>query len=144
MFVIQLIWIVPFLIFYIQIIYGAVSSSGFASPTATPFPPFFSLFGVSIMVTVMVLAFIMSPVLTSLQGLGSWAIARGVPFKEALAWSWARVRAHFMGWWWTGFVISIVSGMGGLACYVGALVTIPWAALAFAEIAAFEGDEWDN
>ncbi len=90
-----------------------------------------------------VVAVVFGPALESVRSLGSWAIAKGRPFKEALFWGYERVKAHFFGWWLTGLVITFLSGIGTIACYVGVFVTVPWSMLAWAQIAGDEGgDSW--
>jgi hypothetical protein len=136
------VWAVPLMIVYMITVFSFMIP-GMTNPSAPPAPPSFPSFPIGIIIAValiVVVAFVMGPPLLSLQYLGSWAIARGVPFKAALGWAWERLRKHFFGWWWAGFAISFISSIGVLACYVGMLATMPWAVLAFTELASYEGD----
>jgi hypothetical protein len=84
---------------------------------------------------------IVGPIFNSFAYMSSWAIANGVPFSEAINWAWQRIKAHFASWWLAGLALNIISALGAIFCYIGALVTAPWAYLAWAEIVGDMGDE---
>jgi hypothetical protein len=85
-----------------------------------------------------------SPAILSILGLTAWAIARGVRFNKAFRWGWLRYWRYPLRWWWAGLVLNFVGAIGFIACYLGLLISLPWAALAAAEIAGYEGEPMED
>ena len=123
---------------------GSPSSYSPFSPYS-PFPAslFTGMLGIAYF-SVIGLAILFSPILVAILSLTAWAIARGVPFKPAFGWGWQRFWRYPLQWWWAAVVINGAAGIGAILCYVGMLLTFPWAALAAAEIAGYEGEPADD
>ncbi len=85
--------------------------------------------------------FFYGPVIISIGALSGWAIALGRPFGEAFAWAWRRVWKHLFHWWWAGLVLTCLALIGLLPCGIFVLLTVPVAMIAWAEMAAYKGEE---
>jgi hypothetical protein len=113
--------------------------TGNPSPTPTFNPALTLLTFIPIGILVLI-----APSLTSMITLSSWAIARGVPFKPAFGWAWQRIKKYPIRWWWAGLVGTLASSIGLILLFVGVFLTVPWIALASAEIASYEGEPSDD
>jgi hypothetical protein len=121
-------------------VFSGVSSSG-SSPQISPllFITGPAMFGLALIWSIL-FGFIGAPILASLEAMSFWAIAKGKPFDESLRWAWARVKADFVNWWLIGLVLTFLSGIGGLACYVGVFITYPLSIIAWTVLISDEGD----
>jgi len=137
---------IPMVIAYFSAIGAIITSvlAGISSQESPGLFPFIALpAGVLGAIVVMLIWFviIVGPVVNSFIIMSSWAIAKGVSFNDAINWAWERIKTHFASWWLAGLVLNIISGIGVVLCYIGILVTAPWAYLAWAEIVGDMGDE---
>ncbi|MCX6646051.1 MAG: hypothetical protein NTY09_06810 [bacterium] len=143
------IWVGYFTLIWsiIGAVFSGISSSG-SSPQISPllFITGPAMFGLAVIWS-MLFGFIGAPILASLQAMSFWAVANGKPFDDSLRWAWARVKADFVNWWLIGLVLTFLSGIGGLACYVGVFITYPLSIIAWTVLISDEsgpGDEDDK
>ncbi len=137
---------VPVIFAYAFTVMGAVFAAIIAGAQAAKdgpgillaFPPLF--IGVILMLLFWFFV-IIGPIVESLTMMVSWAIANGITFGDSVNWAWERLKRHFFGWWLAGLVLSIITILGTLACYIGVWFTMPWGYLAWAEIIAYKGED---
>jgi len=68
-----------------------------------------------------------SPVVTSWLMMSCWGIFAGASGGDSMKWAWERIKARPFHWWFVGWVLSIISTLGVYLCYIGFVVTMPWA-----------------
>jgi hypothetical protein len=145
LFAVSLVLAVPALIAYLSMVGLLVTGiiGGVMTGAGARLAPFLVI-PIWLLSLVIVLAIwflvVIGPILQSFTSLAAWAIAQGKPFSEAACWAWERIKLRFFAWWLAGLVLSLISGIGVLLCYVGLFFTVPWGCFAWAVIASDTGE----